>query len=200
MDAGPVWASATFPMRRAKKSVIYRNEVTEAAVARGAGGGRPLHGGQFHAAPRAAASAQPPLRQAERAIDWQAEPTATILRQARTPPTAFPASPTNSSASPASSSTPGRKRRCAGAPGERARPPRDGAAARHGRRRGVDRPRPAPGRHQAAGDAGLSRELPRCPRRRSPAGGHRRWRPGRTSPTRKPAASASCISSSTTAP
>ena len=32
MDAGPVWASAEFPMRRAKKSSIYRNEVTEAAV------------------------------------------------------------------------------------------------------------------------------------------------------------------------
>ncbi|MGE5770410.1 MAG: formyltransferase family protein, partial [Betaproteobacteria bacterium] len=30
MDAGPVWASATFPMRAARKSSIYRNEVTEA--------------------------------------------------------------------------------------------------------------------------------------------------------------------------
>ena len=32
MDAGPVWASETFPMREAKKSSLYRNEVTEAAV------------------------------------------------------------------------------------------------------------------------------------------------------------------------
>ena len=33
MDAGDVWASATFPMREASKSSLYRNEVTEAAVA-----------------------------------------------------------------------------------------------------------------------------------------------------------------------
>jgi putative two-component system hydrogenase maturation factor HypX/HoxX len=32
MDAGPVWASATFPMRFGKKSSLYRREVTEAAV------------------------------------------------------------------------------------------------------------------------------------------------------------------------
>jgi putative two-component system hydrogenase maturation factor HypX/HoxX len=32
MDAGPVWATATFPLRAAKKSSIYRNEVTQAAV------------------------------------------------------------------------------------------------------------------------------------------------------------------------
>src|SRR3990167_3189034 len=32
MDAGPVWASATFAMRRAKKSSLYRNEVTQAAT------------------------------------------------------------------------------------------------------------------------------------------------------------------------
>jgi putative two-component system hydrogenase maturation factor HypX/HoxX len=33
MDAGPIWASAEFPMREATKSSLYRNEVTEAAVA-----------------------------------------------------------------------------------------------------------------------------------------------------------------------
>ena len=32
MDAGDIWASATFPMREASKSSLYRNEVTEAAV------------------------------------------------------------------------------------------------------------------------------------------------------------------------
>ena len=31
MDAGPVWATAEFPMREATKSSLYRNEVTEAA-------------------------------------------------------------------------------------------------------------------------------------------------------------------------
>jgi putative two-component system hydrogenase maturation factor HypX/HoxX len=33
MDAGPIWATANFPLRAAKKSSIYRNEVTQAAVA-----------------------------------------------------------------------------------------------------------------------------------------------------------------------
>ena len=31
-DAGPVWGSAAFPMRCARKSSLYRNEVTEGAV------------------------------------------------------------------------------------------------------------------------------------------------------------------------
>ena len=31
-DAGPVWAFRSFPMRRAAKSSIYRNEVTSCAV------------------------------------------------------------------------------------------------------------------------------------------------------------------------
>lgn len=33
MDAGPVWAWREFPMREARKSSLYRHEVTEAAVA-----------------------------------------------------------------------------------------------------------------------------------------------------------------------
>ncbi|HSB22703.1 MAG TPA: formyltransferase family protein, partial [Burkholderiaceae bacterium] len=33
MDAGDVWASVDFPMRNATKGSLYRNEVTEAAVA-----------------------------------------------------------------------------------------------------------------------------------------------------------------------
>ena len=32
LDAGPIWASALFPMRAAPKSSLYRNEVTEGAV------------------------------------------------------------------------------------------------------------------------------------------------------------------------
>lgn len=32
MDAGPVWASATFPMRNVSKSFLYRHEVTNAAM------------------------------------------------------------------------------------------------------------------------------------------------------------------------
>jgi putative two-component system hydrogenase maturation factor HypX/HoxX len=83
-DAGPVWASASFPMRAARKSSLYHLEVSEGAVrsvrealARVAAGlgplseavGRPEHGWQ------------PPLRQAQRAIDWSRDNTATVLRK-----------------------------------------------------------------------------------------------------------------------
>lgn len=85
MDAGPVWASATFPMRAAKKSSLYRNEVTEAAtqavlaaVERFAAGGfvpqRP-----DPADPALRGRLRPLLRQDERAIDWQRDTTATVL-------------------------------------------------------------------------------------------------------------------------
>ncbi len=32
MDAGPIWATRTFPMRAGSKSSLYRHEVTEAAI------------------------------------------------------------------------------------------------------------------------------------------------------------------------
>lgn len=82
LDAGPVWAQARFPMRFARKSSLYRTEVTEAAVlavrtalARIAAGERP--------AP--APTPLPPLRPAPsaqlRAIDWLQDTTATVLRK-----------------------------------------------------------------------------------------------------------------------
>jgi putative two-component system hydrogenase maturation factor HypX/HoxX len=82
-DAGPVWSSVSFPMRTARKSSLYRNEVTEGAViavrealARIAAGKGPSDagGGGEH-------GWQPPLRQAERAIDWSRDDTATVLRK-----------------------------------------------------------------------------------------------------------------------
>ena len=88
-DAGPIWATSSFPMRDAPKSSLYRNEVTEAAVAcirdalarlaqpgfapmaqeRGLSGLR----GRTH----------PTMRQADRAIDWRRDDTATVLRSIR---------------------------------------------------------------------------------------------------------------------
>jgi putative two-component system hydrogenase maturation factor HypX/HoxX len=84
LDAGPVWASATFPMRVASKSSLYRNEVTESAViavraalARiAAGASAPSNDGST-----AAQGWQPPLRQQDRAIDWSRDDTATVLRK-----------------------------------------------------------------------------------------------------------------------
>jgi putative two-component system protein, hydrogenase maturation factor HypX/HoxX len=83
-DAGPVWGSATFPMRCARKSSLYRNEVTEgaisavrAALARVAQGAGPL----LDAGRDTAHGWQPALRRAERAIDWDRDDTATVLRK-----------------------------------------------------------------------------------------------------------------------
>jgi putative two-component system protein, hydrogenase maturation factor HypX/HoxX len=83
MDAGPVWACAQFPMRTATKSSLYRNEVTEAAtrsvlaaLARYEQGLGPLPDNDS-----AAAVWRPTCRQANRAIDWQRDDTASVLRK-----------------------------------------------------------------------------------------------------------------------
>ncbi|MBS1190881.1 MAG: Enoyl-CoA hydratase/isomerase:Formyl transferase, N-terminal:Formyl transferase, C-terminal [Rhodocyclaceae bacterium] len=82
MDAGPVWASAGFPLRPAKKASIYRNEVTEAAVGAvleaverfAAGGFVPRHPG-----PEARGRLRPVMQQTARHIDWQRDGSATVL-------------------------------------------------------------------------------------------------------------------------
>ncbi|MGX5845123.1 enoyl-CoA hydratase-related protein [Mesorhizobium sp. ArgA1] len=85
-DAGPVWASATFPMRAARKSSIYLNEVADAAtkaviegIDRFAGGGRPRHLGPAVLS----ASWRGPVAKAARQIDWSRDDTASILAKAR---------------------------------------------------------------------------------------------------------------------
>ena len=78
MDAGPVWASATFAMRPARKASIYRNEVTEAAVQaviatvdrqKEANFKPERRPGQAHAV----------MKQADRAIAWSTESSAVVL-------------------------------------------------------------------------------------------------------------------------
>ena len=82
LDGGPVWASACFPMREAAKSSLYRNEVTGAAV-----GAVVLALERFasgsHAPERVTGEWRPLVRQADRAIDWQRDGTATVLRKIR---------------------------------------------------------------------------------------------------------------------
>jgi putative two-component system hydrogenase maturation factor HypX/HoxX len=84
-DAGPVWAFRTFPMRRAAKSSIYRNEVTQCAVEAvleavdAIGAGRPTP--QPMAANDARIRVRGPCRQSDRAIDWQHDTTETVLRK-----------------------------------------------------------------------------------------------------------------------
>jgi putative two-component system hydrogenase maturation factor HypX/HoxX len=88
MDAGDIWASIGFELRPASKGSLYRNEVTEAAVeavrrtieriARG-DAPEPLDYGRADVRGRP----RPPMRQPDRAIDWQADDTATVLRRIR---------------------------------------------------------------------------------------------------------------------
>jgi len=78
MDAGPVWAAANFPMRAAKKSSIYRNEVTEAAV-KAVLTAVERYAGQDFVPERMSGQAHAPIKQSDRAIDWQHEATASVL-------------------------------------------------------------------------------------------------------------------------
>jgi putative two-component system hydrogenase maturation factor HypX/HoxX len=78
MDAGPVWGSAVFPMRQAMKSSMYRNEVTEAAVQAVRLAVERFAGGEF-VPQRVDGQAHALMKQADRAINWQTDSTASIL-------------------------------------------------------------------------------------------------------------------------
>ncbi|MDO8608076.1 MAG: hydrogenase maturation protein [Phaeospirillum sp.] len=81
MDGGPVWASRTFPLRQASKSSLYRNEVADAAVAAVLEALDRLPDGPVG---RPAASTwKPAIKQADRAIDWDRDDTAAVLRKIR---------------------------------------------------------------------------------------------------------------------
>ena len=84
-DAGPVWAFRSFPMRRAAKSSIYRNEVTSCAVAAVLEAVAAIEAGRDAPQPMRADDprirVRGPCRQADRSIDWQHDTTATILRK-----------------------------------------------------------------------------------------------------------------------
>jgi putative two-component system hydrogenase maturation factor HypX/HoxX len=87
MDAGPVWAAETFPMRAGTKSSLYRGEVTEAAVRAvlaavehfGSGSHTPRR--VTPGAPGVRGRPRPLLKQEARAIDWARDDTATVLRK-----------------------------------------------------------------------------------------------------------------------
>ncbi|MBK7565793.1 MAG: hydrogenase maturation protein [Propionivibrio sp.] len=79
MDAGPVWASAGFPMRAVKKSSIYRHEVTQAAVSAVLQAVERHMQGGFEPERPPESWWRPLMTQAERCIDWQRDDSATIL-------------------------------------------------------------------------------------------------------------------------
>lgn len=87
MDAGPIWAWQSFPMRAASKSSIYRSEVSDAAlsaihqtlkaVTQKGFAPRPLDSSAKDVKGRL----QPAVLQKDRAINWQTDSTATVLRK-----------------------------------------------------------------------------------------------------------------------
>jgi putative two-component system hydrogenase maturation factor HypX/HoxX len=85
MDAGPVWAAETFPLRAAKKSSIYRNEVTEAATRAVLKAVGQFAAGDFvpkpldYADPAVRGELRPLMKQADRAIDWARDSSALVL-------------------------------------------------------------------------------------------------------------------------
>ncbi len=85
MDAGPVWASESFPMRDAPKSSLYRQEVTEAAVAAVRRALQRLESGDGPVLVRNDGSegAKPAMTQAMRALDWDRMGTAEIVGRIR---------------------------------------------------------------------------------------------------------------------
>jgi len=88
MDAGPVWASAGFPMRSATKSSLYRHEVADTAVEavltaldRIEKGDQPLRPDLREM--NVTGRPRPACRQSDRAILWQSDPTDVVLRKIR---------------------------------------------------------------------------------------------------------------------
>src|SRR3989344_5686957 len=84
MDAGPVWASVNFAMREARKSSLYRHEVTEAAVTAVLQAiDRFTSGNYIPSLPDAGARGQwrPLMTQADREIDWSADDSRAVLRK-----------------------------------------------------------------------------------------------------------------------
>jgi len=87
LDGGEVWASRAFAMREARKSSLYRNEVTEAAAAAVPEALERFERGGFvpgrcePGMPGIRARARPPVRQEDRHIDWTRDDTRTVLRK-----------------------------------------------------------------------------------------------------------------------
>ena len=81
MDAGPVWAAATFPMRNGTKSSLYRHEVADAALQAVLEALERIDGrtfAPFRPDPRDV-RVRPLCRRRDRAIAWTGDPTDLVL-------------------------------------------------------------------------------------------------------------------------
>ena len=95
-DAGPIWASHEFAIEAnpPAKSSLYRGRVTEAALRGVLEAVARIGSGEFQSGswqpkkltellPFVRGRLRPPMRQADRAIDWRQDTTATIVRKIR---------------------------------------------------------------------------------------------------------------------
>ncbi|MFG1810356.1 hydrogenase maturation protein [Streptomyces sp. NPDC049040] len=85
MDAGDVWASASFDMPPTGKSDVYRGEASDAALDAVLVTVDRFASGCHRPAPQSprGRGARPYLRQSERRIDWRTDATADVLRRLR---------------------------------------------------------------------------------------------------------------------
>ncbi len=86
MDAGSVWASARFALRWARKSSIYRHEVTQTATQAVLQAVQHFASGHFVPQPLATMAEvrgrlRPAMQQPDRELDWARDDTATVLRK-----------------------------------------------------------------------------------------------------------------------
>ncbi len=89
MDAGPIWATETFPIRPCGKSELYRNEVADAAVRAALLAVERFAGGTYtpepldYDRPDVRGQLRPYHTQEFRRIDWTTDTTETVLRKLR---------------------------------------------------------------------------------------------------------------------
>ena len=89
MDAGDIWASASFPMRDATKASLYRGEVADAAVAAVTLAVERFEQGEFKPTPlhetpsNGRGCVRPLTKQGDRRIDWASDSSETVLRKIR---------------------------------------------------------------------------------------------------------------------
>ncbi|MEU6559647.1 hydrogenase maturation protein [Nocardia nova] len=89
MDAGPIWASVNFDVAPCGKSELYRNEVSDAAVAAVLSAVRRFGSGDYepepldYGRPDVTGKLRPFLTQQVRRIDWSTAETRTVLRALR---------------------------------------------------------------------------------------------------------------------
>lgn len=80
-DAGDVWAWREFPMRFARKSSLYRNEVTERAVECVLEAMGKFEKGDFKPEPQNEGKWNPKMEQSVRRINWERDTTEDVLRK-----------------------------------------------------------------------------------------------------------------------